>query len=66
MCRQVVLLDEKHGEAAAGRVACDAGAVNSAADDEEVVGQVVYPAVATTEGQLRNLLRVAVAASEAS
>ena len=48
--REAVLLDEQHGEAAAGRVARDAGAVDSAADDEQVVGQVVHPAVAMAEG----------------
>ena len=34
---RAVLLDEKHGEAAAGRVACDAGTVDSAADDKQIV-----------------------------
>ena len=48
--REAVLLDQQHGEAAAGRVTRDAGAVDSAADDEQVVAQVVHPAVAMTEG----------------
>ncbi len=63
---EAVLLDEEHGKAAAGGVACDAGAVDSTADDEQVVGQVVYPAVAMTERQLKELLQAAIEAAQAA
>ena len=38
MGREVVLLAQQHPGAAAGEVARDAGAVDAAADDEDVVG----------------------------
>ena len=40
--REIVLLDEQHLEAAPGRIASDAGAVDAAADDEEVVRGFVH------------------------
>src|SRR5262245_8615408 len=66
VCGERVLLDEQHREAAARGIARDACARYAAADDKQVVGQVVYPAGAMTEGQLQALLTTAVEAAQAA
>ena len=62
--REVVLLDEEHRQAAARGVAGDPGAVDAAADDEEIVddwlhaGARFYPSVSSTTSQLASNLPV--------